>query len=176
MVIILSKDFGKMYEELLDIVDDNDCVVDSLPRSEVHRLGLKHRAVHILVFNSRGEVFLQKRSMKKDKCPGLWDSSASGHLDSGEDYDKCAIRELREELGITIVLTRLFKLPACKETDSEFVWVYKGSYDGAFILNEDEISEGKWFIINDIDRLIKSSERWFSDSFIFVWKKWRKNA
>ncbi len=166
----------KMHEELLDIVDDNDCIVGLRPRSEIHRLGLKHRAVHILVFNSKGELFLQCRSMKKDKCPGLWDSSASGHLDCGEDYDKCAVRELREELGITIILTRMFKIPACKETDNEFVWVYKGFYDGEFKLNIDEISEGKWFSINEIDALIESSESIFSGSFVFVWKKWRKNT
>lgn len=178
MVIILSKDFWKMYEELLDIVDDNDCVVDSLLRSEVHRLGLKHRAVHILVFNSRGEVFLQKRSMKKDKCPGLWDSSASGHLDTGEDYDDCAVRELQEELGISTVggLTRLFKLQACNETDNEFVCVYKGLYEGDFTLNKDEISEGRWFSIDEIDELIKSVPLWFSGCFIFVWENYRKNT
>jgi len=167
-----------MCEELLDIVDDNDCVVGLLPRSDVHRLGLKHRAVHILIFNSKGELFLQRRSMRKDKCPGLWDSSASGHLESGEDYNDCAIRELREELGITAVggLTRLFKLQACNETDNEFVWVYRGFCDGPFTLNKDEISEGKWFSIEEIDRLIKSVPRWFSGSFIFIWKNWIKNT
>ena len=75
------------------------------PRSEVHRLGLLHRAVHVLVFNSRGEIFLQKRSMTKDREPGKWDSSSSGHVDSGEDYDACAVRELREEIGLIVPKT-----------------------------------------------------------------------
>ena len=66
-----------MKEEIFDVVNDRDEVIDCQPRSEVHRLGLKHRATHVLVFNSRGEVFLQKRSMKKDRQPGVWDSSAS---------------------------------------------------------------------------------------------------
>ena len=79
-----------MSEEIFDVVNERDEVIDRQPRREVHRLGLKHRAVHVLVFNSRGEVFLQKRSPKKDTAAGLWDSSASGHLDSGEDYDACA--------------------------------------------------------------------------------------
>src|SRR6516164_8309470 len=88
-----------MPEEIFDVVDENDHVIDRKPRNEVHRLGLMHRAVHVLVFNPCGEIFLQKRSTKKDRQPGVWDSSASGHVDSGEDYDSCAIRELGEELA-----------------------------------------------------------------------------
>ena len=88
-----------MSEEIFDVVDERDEVVGRNTRNEVHRLGLQHRAVHVLVFNSRGEIFLQKRSMQKDRQPGLWDSSASGHLNCGEDYDACAVRELGEELG-----------------------------------------------------------------------------
>src|ERR1035438_4649283 len=91
-----------MSEEIFDIVNECDEVIDRQPRREVHQLGLKHRAVHVLVFNSRGEVFLQKRSLKKDTAAGLWDSSTSGHLDSGEDYDACAVRELREEIGLEV--------------------------------------------------------------------------
>src|SRR5215212_4288067 len=116
-----------MSEEIFDVVNERDEVIDRKPRSEVHRLGLLHRAVHVLVFNASGEVFLQKRSMLKDRQPGVWDSSTSGHVDSGEDYDICAERELREEIGLTVAETpgRLFKLDACEETDQEFVWVYR---------------------------------------------------
>src|SRR5436190_8691061 len=101
-----------MSEEIFDVVNERDEVIDRQPRREVHRLGLLHRAVHVLVFNARGEVFLQKRSMSKDTSPGLWDSSASGHLDSGEVYDYCAVRELREEIGLVIERApeRLFKI------------------------------------------------------------------
>src|SRR5438105_5048077 len=108
-----------MSEEIFDVVNERDEVIDRKPRSEVHRRGLLHRAVHVLVFNARGQLFLQKRSMTKDKSPGLWDSSASGHLDTGEDYDACALRELREEIGLRLSACprRLFKLDASDETD-----------------------------------------------------------
>jgi len=76
-----------MTEEIFDVVNERDEVVGQAPRREVHARSLKHRAVHILVFNARGQVFLQKRSLKKDLHPGVWDSSTSGHLDTGEDYD-----------------------------------------------------------------------------------------
>ena len=93
-----------MSEEIFDVVDDRDRVIGKQTRREVHRRGLKHRAVHVLVFNARGEVYLQKRSFKKDTFPGAWDSSASGHLDSGETYDACSIREAREESGLEVEL------------------------------------------------------------------------
>src|SRR5215472_4698973 len=102
LLVFKSMTDDQMPEDIFDVVNDRDEVIDRKPRSEVHRLGLMHRATHILVFNSRGQVFLQKRSMKKDRQPGLWDSSASGHLNSGEAYDACALRELQEELGLRL--------------------------------------------------------------------------
>ena len=105
-----------MPEEIFDIVNERDEVVGQNTRREVHARGLWHRAVHVLVFNARGEVFLQKRSIKKDIAAGKWDSSASGHLDSGEDYDACAVREVREEIGLRLSEPpqRLIKIDACK--------------------------------------------------------------
>src|SRR2546423_1123818 len=123
-----------MSEEIFDVVNEHDEVVGQQPRSEVHRLGLMHRAVHVLVFNKHGHVFLQKRSMTKDRQPGLWDSSASGHLDTGESYDACAVRELREEIGLNLGAPpeRLFKLPASLETDHEHLWIYRCDAEGPF--------------------------------------------
>src|SRR5690554_1228119 len=112
-----------MTEDIFDVVNERDEVIDSQPRSVVHARGLLHRAAHVLVFNREGKVFLQKRSMKKDRQPGVWDSSASGHVDAGEDYDTCAVRELNEEIGLNAaqLLQFLFKVDACAETDQEFV-------------------------------------------------------
>src|SRR5205809_6346109 len=106
-----------MTEEIVDVVDECDHIVGQERRSEVHRRNLRHRAVHVLVFNSKGELFLQKRSMAKATFPGAWDSSASGHLYSGEDYDPCAVRELQEEIGLSLpnAPERLFKIAACDE-------------------------------------------------------------
>ena len=136
-----------MSEEIFDVVNERDEVIGRAPRSEVHRRGLLHRAIHVLVFNSRGQVFLQKRSMSKDRQPGLWDSSASGHVDSGEEYDVCAVRELREEIGLELAAPprRLFKLPASTETDQEHVWVYRCQAEGPFTLHPEEIERGDWF-------------------------------
>src|ERR1041384_8156341 len=162
-----------MSEEIFDVVNERDEVIDRKPRSEVHRLGLLHRAVHVLIFNARGQLFLQKRSMKKDKSPGLWDSSASGHLDCGEDYDACAVRELREEIGLraSAPLRKLFKLPASAETDQEFVWVYRGQADGPFELNPDEIERGDWFAPAKVTRWIAERPEEFAGGFRVIWSK-----
>src|SRR5689334_6281393 len=100
-----------MSEEYFDVVDASDKVIGREKRSEVHRRKLHHRAVHVLVLDPAGRVFLQKRSATKDTFPGAWDSSSSGHLSSGEDYDACAIRELEEEIGLQVDVPpeRLFK-------------------------------------------------------------------
>jgi isopentenyldiphosphate isomerase len=161
-----------MREEIFDVVNERDEVIDRQPRSEVHRLGLLHRAVHVLVFNSRGEVFLQKRSMTKDREPGKWDSSTSGHVDSGEDYDVSAVRELHEEIGLTVEKTpeRLFKIAACAETDQEFVWIYRCRAEGPFRLHPDEIETGGWFATEKVSRWIADKPEDFAGAFVFIWK------
>jgi isopentenyldiphosphate isomerase len=162
-----------MPEDIFDVVNDRDEVVDRQPRSAVHRLGLLHRAVHVLVFNSHGQIFLQKRSMKKDRQPGLWDSSASGHVDSGEDYDTTAVREVREEIGLVLPRppARLFKIDACAETDQEFVWVYRCESEGPFQLNLDEIERGDWFASSEVSQWMARRPEEFASALLFIWKK-----
>jgi isopentenyl-diphosphate delta-isomerase type 1 len=162
-----------MQVEIFDVVNDQDEVVDCRSRREIHQLGLKHRAVHVLVFNSQGKLFLQKRSLEKDCFPGAWDSSASGHLDSGEEYDACALRELKEELGITPISppVRLFKIQACPQTGHEFVWVYRCHSDGPFNLHPQEIEQGAWFTPAEINEWLHSSPADFAGGFQEIWRK-----
>ena len=162
-----------MSEEIFDVVNDRDEVIDRQPRSEVHARGLLHRAVHVLVFNSRGQIFLQKRSMKKDRQPGVWDSSSSGHVDSGENYDACAVRELREEIGLSVAQPprRLFKIDACEATDAEFVWVYRCESEGPFTLHPDEIDEGGWFSPAEVTRWMNERPQEFASALVFIWRQ-----
>jgi len=162
-----------MGEEIFDIVNERDEVIGQKPRSEVHRLGLLHRAVHVLVFNARGQIFLQKRSMQKDRQPGLWDSSASGHVDSGEEYDATAVRELREEIGLNLNKPpkRLLRIPVCPETDQEFVWVYRCEAEGPFELDADEIERGGWFTPAEVTRWMAEKPEEFATAFRLIWEK-----
>lgn len=162
-----------MSEEVFDVVNEHDEVIGRQTRPEVHRLGLRHRAAHVLVFNARGELFLQKRSATKDRHPGVWDSSASGHVDAGEEYDVCAVRELREELGWTacVPLEKLFKLDACEATGMEFVWVYRCEAEGPFVLPPEEIECGGWFTPEAVARWMAERPEDFAPTFPLLWTK-----
>ena len=161
-----------MSEEIFDVVNERDEVVGQNTRREVHARGLLHRAIHVLVFNSRGKVFLQKRSMNKDRQPGVWDSSCSGHVDSGENYDETTVRELREELGLKLntPLQKLFKIDACAETDAEFVWIYRCESEGPFQLHPDEIETGGWFAPAQVSDWVEAKPEDFANAFVLIWK------
>jgi isopentenyl-diphosphate delta-isomerase type 1 len=165
-----------MPEEIFDVVDQRDEVVGQETRSRVHRLGLLHRAVHVLVFNRRGDVFLQLRSMRKDNWPGVWDSSASGHVDAGEDYDTCSVRELGEELGwaASTPPERLFKIAACADTGQEHVWVYHLVADGPFMLHPEEIDRGDWFRPEVVTAWVHRRPEDFASGFRLVWSLFLK--
>ena len=165
-----------MSDEIFDIVNERDEVIGQRTRREVHRDGDKHRAVHVFVFNSRGQIFLQKRSMKKDSAPGKWDSSASGHLDTGEDYDPCAVREVREEIGLSLPAPprRLFKVDACADTGQEFVWLYQCESEGPFTLHPDEIERGEWFEPEYVSGWVAEKPREFARAFVLLWNMYRK--
>lgn len=161
-----------MNHELLFVVDENDCVLDVRARHAVHAEGLRHRAVHILVFDEKGQLFLQKRSMKKDLNAGQWDTSAAGHVDAGEDYESSALREIEEELGIAPVpdLEPLFKLTPTVETGMEFVQVYRIRHNGPFVLAPEEIDEGGWFSPDEISARVDADDPSLTETFKRLWR------
>ena len=163
-------------QELLDVVDENDEVVEVKTRGEIHAQQLMHRAVHILVFNSSGELFLQKRSMNKDENPGLWDSSAAGHVDSGEDYLTCARREIEEELGIVadMPFEFLFKLPPSVETGFEHSMIYRYYFDGPLTLQQEEIDAGVWIAPEELDQRIEAGDTELTENLILIWDRHRE--
>ncbi|MBV9463394.1 MAG: NUDIX domain-containing protein, partial [Verrucomicrobiae bacterium] len=139
--------------------------------------GLRHRAVHIWVFNPSQELFVQKRSLAKDVAPGKWDSSCCGHVDSGEDYEIAALRELSEELGIRVRPEQLifrFKIDACEETGQEFVKVYELRHGGPFVLQPEEISDGRWIDLPGLERWTENEPDAFAVSFRHIWSAWRR--
>jgi isopentenyldiphosphate isomerase len=160
-----------MAEEFFDVVDERDEPVRRAARREVHARGWLHRAVHVLVDDGAGKIFLQKRSMQKDTSPGRWDSSSSGHVDAGEDYDTAAGRELGEELGLHMAVApaRWFRVEACAETGNEFVWVYRLCATGPFTLNTDEIESGGWFTRAEIAAWVRAQPEEFAPAFRLIW-------
>jgi isopentenyl-diphosphate delta-isomerase type 1 len=158
-------------DEIFDVVDQDDRVVGTARRADVHANGWLHRAVHIMVQRANGDVFLQKRSMEKDCHPGVWDSSASGHLDSGEAYADAAVRELWEELGLKVESVReIGALPASKVTGQEFVRIFGVVDEGPFVLHPTEIADGRWVPCEELDRWLGSRPAEFAPCFHEVWR------
>jgi 16S rRNA (adenine1518-N6/adenine1519-N6)-dimethyltransferase len=165
-----------MQDERFPVVDRNDRVKRSAHRSDVHGNNLRHRAVHVLIFNQAGEVYLQQRSRLKDRHPLKWDSSAAGHVSDKESYDETARRELQEELGINVPLKKILKLPASPWTDWEFIWLYRGQICGNPIPNRNEIEAGTFLPPTVIDSWIAGRREDFAPGFIECWKAYQKNA
>ena len=161
--------------EILSVVDPTDSVIGEKRRDEIHLQGLRHRAVHVLVFNPKGALFLQKRGKHKVENPGMWDSSVAGHVDAGESYDECCVREIEEEVGLILdqVPPRLFKLDASVDTGMEFAWVYRVETDKTLVPNLEEMSGGDWFDPAELDRWVSSGAESLSPVFQLIWRTYR---
>ena len=165
-----------VQDERFDVVDEHDRVVGTEARGVVHARGLRHRAVHLFVLNGRGELLLQKRSPWKDKHPGKWDSSAAGHVDSGEDYAHAARRELTEELGLDperAPLREVGALPAGEATGWEFVRVYESHHDGPVRWPAAEIEWAGYFPTATVQAWSETHPEDFAPGFLACWRLWR---
>ena len=161
-------------EELL-VVDTSDRPIAATERQIIHQQRLLHRAVHVFIFNNARELFLQKRSWRKDRYPHQWDSSAAGHVDVGESYDDCAVRELTEELGISTRVDRLGALAASDKTGQEFISIYRGRHDGLIEYNALEIETAGFFDLPTIDAWIHNRPEDFAPGFLECYRTVRSS-
>jgi 16S rRNA (adenine1518-N6/adenine1519-N6)-dimethyltransferase len=165
-----------LENELFPVVDKMDRILRQATRSEVHGDNLRHRAVHILIFNERCELYLQQRSRCKDRHPLLWDSSAAGHVMAGEGYDEAAKRELQEELGINVPLKKVLKLSASPQTGQEFIWLYRGQLRGNIRPNRSEIESGAFLPPTTINGWIAARPENFAPGFLKCWRAFRQRG
>lgn len=137
--------------ELLPLVNEEGKVIGCATRGECHG-GAKplHPVVHLHLFNSAGELYLQHRPLWKEIQPGKWDTAVGGHIDYGEEVSDALHRELREELGVEECEPRLLNSYLFEsERERELVYVYSVVYDGA-VAPSDELDGGRFWNINDI--------------------------
>jgi 8-oxo-dGTP pyrophosphatase MutT (NUDIX family) len=136
-------------DEIVQIVDEHNRITEACPRSVMRAQRLIHRACYILVFNGRGELFVQKRTMSKDIYPGYWDVAAGGVVLAGESYEISAERELFEELGVSGVSLE-FKFDSYFEDRDNRVWgrIFTCTHEGSFRLQAEEIDFGRFMTIS----------------------------
>ena len=145
---------GGSDEELLDLVDADNTVIGTVARSRVHgEPALRHRAVHVLVYDDRGRLLLQKRSSAKQIQPGKWDTSVGGHLAAGESYLAGAVREAAEELGLAIDAAALAPVNEYvwrSAVETEHVASYRIQCGGPFRPHPEEVDEVRFWSAQEL--------------------------
>ena len=138
--------------EYFPLVTETGEVIGKATRKECHSGSfLLHPVVHLHVFNSAGELYLQKRNMDKDIQPGKWDTSVGGHVDFGEEIPEALYREVREELGIIDFEPKFItRYKFVSKQEAELVNVFYTIYNGEIQPDPTEISEGKFWSIQEI--------------------------
>lgn len=135
-----------MSEEILIVVDEDDEVVEYLPRTVCHEPPYPlHREIFVVLTDKKGRVWMQKRSMNKEQYPGYWTVTASGHVAKGQSYLEAARRELWEEVGVKVVLEEERKWLHEREGNRAMIQVFLGRYEGEFELDLGEVSEVRAF-------------------------------
>lgn len=158
-------------DELMDVVNERDEVIGEATRKEVYQKSLRHRIVHVLVFNGRGEMLLQKRAAYLPFCPGCWSTSVGGHVRSGETYEQAAMREYREELCATSRIEFFSKdLYVAPGSPPKFVVAFKAVSDGPFSAGEDVESVG-FFPLERIRAMVEEGQK-FHPELLFLLKKY----
>ena len=139
-------------EEKFPIVNEQGEVIGSATRGECHSGSkLLHPVVHLHVFNSKGDIYLQRRPAWKDIQPGKWDTAVGGHIDFGETPEVALRREVREELGIIdFVPVPIDKYVFESQREKELVYVNRTTYDGEIRPSTDELDGGRFWTLQEI--------------------------
>lgn len=162
-----------MSEEILLVVDEDDEPVDRVPRDEVHERALRHRAVHVLLSDEGGRIWLQKRSDRKRTYPGRWTSSASGHVPAGDTLREAARRETEEELGVRcepLAYLGWLYLEKLELGEREFSHVFAGHHPGPFSVDEGEVAAVSSLEPGAVDERIEEDPDVFAASFRRIWR------
>ena len=160
-------------QEILEVFDRHNRRIGQATRGNIHRLGLRHRSVHIFVFDLTGRLYLQLRGEHKDQYPRHWDTSAAGHVSPGESYGAAAARELAEELGIQEKLEVLAEVTACPQTGWEHVVLFQCRTAKELTPNPEEIETGAFYTLEEIEGMLRDTSLPITPAFRLLYRLWR---
>lgn len=142
--------------ELLEVYDKSGKKIGVASRKATHSLHLIDKVAHVFVFNSKGELFLQKRTMTKDVYPGFYAPSASGHFALNDSPQQAGLRELEEEIGIKAEkVTPIGSFKCFTPIMNEFVYVFMYVTSDEIKINQEEVSEAKFYSLKELKKLDK---------------------
>jgi isopentenyldiphosphate isomerase len=156
-------------EEEFDLVNEDGEIIGRAPRSRCHSdPSLLHRAVHVFVFTSAGDLVMQKRLPSKDIQPDKWDTSVGGHVGLGEAPERAAEREMAEELGIQGPLDFCYRYLWRSEVESELITSFCTIHDGPYHAQPEEVGEVRPWSLREIANSLGSGV--FTPNFEYEWQ------
>lgn len=165
-------------EEKVVLVSENDEVLGLMEKMQAHECGLLHRAFSVFLFNSKGEMLLQRRAQDKYHSPNQWTNACCSHPKADETYLQAAQRRLMEELGIETELTPKFHF-IYKADVGQDLWeheldhVFTGNYEGSFQLNPEEVSEVRYISMQELDNEMKANPENFTEWFKIILEEYK---
>jgi isopentenyldiphosphate isomerase len=154
---------------LVDVVNANDITVGVLPRAELFRKHANFRVAHDLIFNTSGELLVQKLARTRLRHPEYWGSSVAAYLFAGESYRAAAERRSTQELGVRgLELDFVGKISMNDEGCQKFIGIFSAVHDGPFAFNKEHIEKLEFLPLQQIHHLRDSGERLFTPTFLRV--------
>lgn len=167
-------------EEFVVLVNPEDDVLGLMEKQQAHINGLLHRAFSVFLFNSKGEMLLQKRASGKYHSPNQWTNAVCSHPKDGETYLEGAQRRLREELGIQSELSEKFYFiykadvgGGLWEHELDHVFVGHYEYESDFNLNKEEVEEVRFISMQDLDQEIAENPGNFTEWFKIILEEYK---
>ncbi len=163
--------------EFVVLVDENDKEIGVEEKLKAHQNGGKlHRAISVFIFNSKGELLLQRRALEKYHAPGLWANTCCSHPRPGESVEQAAKRRIKEEMGFECEVKEIFSMIYKADvgnglTEYEYDHVFIGFWEGEPMPNPKEVCEWKWASLEEIERDMKENPEKYAPWFRIIFPK-----
>jgi isopentenyl-diphosphate delta-isomerase len=158
------------------LVDANDNAIGTMEKMEAHEKGLLHRAFSVLIFNSNGELLIQKRASTKYHSGGLWTNTCCSHPTPQESIEQAAKRRLKEEMGIEAEPAFTYKFIYKTDLDKNLIeyevdHVLTAQFDGEPKVNENEVEDWKYVSLKELQRDAQNNPHLYTEWFKLILKR-----